>query len=340
MIDIKSLTFEELEMNLMSIGEPKFRAKQIFSWLHKGVLSFDDMSNVSKATKDKLNASFFINNLTISAHQISRDLTEKFLFKTVDNNYIESVLMKYKHGNSLCISSQIGCRMGCSFCASTVGGLVRNLEPSEILDQILVVQKKTNLRVDSIVMMGIGEPLDNYGNVIKFVRIVNDKNGTALGMRHISISTCGIVPKIYELAELNLQLTLSISLHNSDSEERSQIMNINNAYPLDELVKAGRDYAKITGRKVYYEYTLIDGVNDSERHANELARLLSRSLCHVNLIALNPVSDKDFRASSKERISRFSKTLELGGVSSTLRRKLGDDIDAACGQLRSNFQEN
>lgn len=333
--DLKDLSFDELEMFLTRLGEPKFRAKQIFSWLHTPVESFDEMTNISKSTREKLSEVSFVSKLKIREKYVSKiDGTVKYLFELEDGNCIESVIMRYKHGITVCISSQVGCRMGCRFCASTIGGLYRSLTAGEILNQVLFAQKDIGERISNIVMMGIGEPLDNYDNVIKFLRNVNDEHGINIGYRHISLSTSGVVDKIYKLAEENIPLTLSVSLHAPNNEIRSSIMPANNKYPVEQLLKACRDYIKATTRRISFEYSLISGVNDSYENAKELASILRGMLCHVNLIPVNKVEEREYVKSSGENIRKFQKTLQDFGINATVRRELGSDISASCGQLR------
>lgn len=335
MTDLKDLTFSELEEFLKEMGEPKFRAKQIFAWLHTPVESFDEMTNVSKATREKLAEVSFISKLKIREKYVSKlDGTVKYLFELEDGNCIESVIMRYKHGITICISSQVGCRMGCRFCASTIGGLYRSLTAGEILNQVLFAQKDIGERISNIVMMGIGEPLDNYDNVIKFLRNVNDENGINIGYRHISLSTSGVVDKIYELAKENMPITLSVSLHAPNNEIRSSIMPVNNKYPVEVLLKACRDYIDTTTRRISFEYSLIKGVNDSYENAVELASKLKGMLCHVNLIPVNKVEEREYEKGSGESIRKFQKSLQDLGINATVRRELGSDISASCGQLR------
>ena len=340
MIDLKDLTFDELELFLKENGEPKFRAKQIFSWLHKGVVSFEEMTDISKKTAQMLSEKCFISKLGIREKYVSKiDGTVKYLFSLEDGNCIESVVMRYKHGLSLCISSQVGCRMGCGFCASTIGGLYRNLTAGEILNQVIFAKKDVEERISNIVMMGIGEPLDNYDNVIKFLHNVNNPYGLNIGYRHISLSTCGRVDGIYRLAEEELPVTLSVSLHAPNDEIRNAIMPVNRKYPVDKLIKACRDYIKKTSRRISFEYSLISGVNDSTENAKELAGLLKGMLCHVNLIPVNHVEERDFHKGKREDIERFARTLNNLGINATIRRELGSDISASCGQLRKKVLE-
>ena len=334
-IDLRSKLPEELCELMHRWGEPSYRAKQIFSWCARGAASIDEMTNLSKSLRETLKRHCRLSALTVLQRQQSKkDGTIKYLFGLHDGNAVESVLMHYEHGTSLCISSQVGCRMGCTFCASTIGGLVRSLTAGEILEQVIFAGLDSGERIDSLVLMGIGEPFDNYDNVIRFFRLVNHPDGVNLGLRHISVSTCGVVPGIYRLAEEGMPVTLSISLHAPNNALRTTMMPINRRYPVEELVEAARHYAKTTGRKVYIEYTMISGKNDSEAHARELAARLKGMLCHVNLIPLNPVEGKSGVSSERQVIERFSQVLKSCGISSTVRRKLGDDIDAACGQLR------
>lgn len=339
--DISSLNIPELAQYLEELSGisgvkfEKFRAKQIFSWLMRGVSDFSQMTNISARQKDILSQYCYIALPEIHTKYVSKlDGTVKYLFRLHDGEYIESVFMRYKHGNTLCISSQAGCRMGCTFCASTLGGLSRNLTPSEMLGQILQAQNDTGERVSNIVMMGIGEPLDNYDNVIKFLHLVNDPEGINIGYRHISLSTCGIVPGIYKLSEENLPITLSISLHAPTQKYREGIMPVARKWSIDELLTACRDYIKATGRRISFEYAMIDGVNDTPECAQQLSKLLSGMLCHANLIPLNSVKERSYKKSSAAAIDNFVKTLEKNGITATVRRKLGADINASCGQLR------
>lgn len=335
MIDLKDFEFDELSEYLKSIGEPKFRAKQIFSWLHKGVESFDEMTNLSKQTRSKLSEECFVSTLKIREKYVSKiDKTTKYLFELPDGNCIESVVMYYKHGISICISSQVGCRMGCNFCASTIGGLYRSLTPGEILNQVIFAEKDIGERISNIVMMGIGEPLDNFDNVVKFLRNVNHPDGINIGYRHISLSTCGLVPRIYDLAKENMPITLSVSLHAPNNEIRNSIMPVNKKYPVEELIKACKDYIKTTSRRISFEYSLISGVNDSLEAADELSRLLSGMLAHVNLIPVNKIEERDYHKGDKKQIRAFCERLVSRGINATVRRELGSDIQASCGQLR------
>ncbi len=335
MIDLKDLTFEELEEFLVGMGERKFRAKQIFAWLHRSVTSFDEMTDLSVALRKKLAEVSFVSTAEIERLLVSKiDGTRKYLFRLGDGNMVESVAMYYKHGISVCISCQVGCRMGCKFCASTIGGLVRSLTAGEILNQVLFVQKDIGERISNIVMMGIGEPMDNFDNVIKFLKNVNDEHGINIGYRHISLSTCGVVPNIERLMEYALPITLSISLHAPTDEIRSTIMPVNKAYPVDELLAVCRKYTERTGRRISFEYSVINGVNDSEECAKILASKLKGMLCHVNLIPVNNVEENDFKKPSADKIRRFMSVIDKYNIPVTVRRELGSDISASCGQLR------
>ena len=332
-IDLKSMTIPEIEAFLAELGEPKFRAKQIFVWMHKGVESFDEMTNLSKTLREKLNELCTLTVPKVERKQVSKlDGTIKYLWMLEDGNCVETVLMRYKHGNTVCVSSEIGCAMGCAFCASTIGGLVRRLTAAEILSQVIFTQKDSGLPISNIVLMGIGEPLDNFDNVMRFLELVNHPDGMNIGMRHISLSTCGLVDKIDKLAELQLQLTLSVSLHAPDDATRSQIMPVNRAVGVERLFDCCRRYFETTGRRISYEYAMIDGVNDGDAQADLLARHLKGTPGHVNLIPLNDVRESKLKPS--KRVSAFQKRLESYGITVTVRRKLGGDIDASCGQLR------
>ncbi len=338
MIDLKSMTQEEITRFLRDLGEPAFRGKQVFTWLHKGVRSFDEMSNLSKALREKLKAQCTITVPTVARKQVSRvDGTIKYLWRLSDGNCIETVLMQYRHGNTVCISSQVGCRMGCAFCASTVAGKVRDLTAGEMLDQVLFTQLDAGREISNIVLMGIGEPLDNRENVLRFLELVNHPDGLHIGMRHISLSTCGVVPGIDWLADLGLQITLSVSLHAPDSETRSKIMPVNRAYDVEELFAACHRYFKKTGRRISFEYAMIDGVNDHDWQADLIAKKLKGMPGHVNMIPLNDVVESPFKPS--RRIAAFQKRLESHGITATVRRSLGGDIDASCGQLRRKAME-
>ena len=335
------MTLAELQDAIAALGEPKFRAKQVFAWLHRGAVSFEAMTNLSKPLRETLDSLYFINKPTVARKQISRlDGTIKYLWRLRDGNCVESVVMQYHHGNTVCISSEVGCPMGCKFCASTIGGLVRRLEPSELLDQVLFSQLDSGLAISNIVLMGIGEPLDNFDNVMRFLELVNSPDGMNIGMRHISLSTCGLVDKIEQLAERDLQLTLSVSLHSPDDESRSKIMPVNRRWPVDTLLSACRDYFAKTGRRISFEYTMIDGVSDSPEQAQLLAKKLAGMGAHVNMIPLNNVTESGLHTSSRQAIRRFQTILEENGVTATLRRTLGSDIDASCGQLRRKYESN
>ena len=333
--DIKSMLPEELSAALAALGQPPFRAKQVFKWLHTPVSSFEEMTNLPKALREKLRESFSLYAPAVEQKQVSRlDGTVKYLWRLRDGNHVESVVMRYEHGNTVCVSSEVGCPMGCAFCASTIGGKVRDLSASEILDQVMYAQADSGLRISNIVLMGIGEPLDNFDNVIRFLRLVNDPAGMNIGMRHISLSTCGIVEKIDKLAGLGLQLTLSVSLHAPDDETRSKIMPVNRAYNVDTLLAACRRYFEKTGRRISFEYAMIRDVNDTPYHAALLAEKLSGTGSHVNLIPLNEVPESRLHPSTPETLRRFIETLERKNINVTVRRKLGPDIEASCGQLR------
>ncbi len=326
---------EELSAALAALGQPPFRAMQVFKWLHTPVSSFEEMTNLPKALREKLRESFSLYAPAVEQKQVSRlDGTVKYLWRLRDGNHVESVVMRYEHGNTVCVSSEVGCPMGCAFCASTIGGKVRDLSASEILDQVMYAQADSGLHISNIVLMGIGEPLDNFDNVIRFLRLVNDPAGMNIGMRHISLSTCGIVEKIDKLAGLGLQLTLSVSLHAPDDETRSKIMPVNRAYNVDTLLAACRRYFEKTGRRISFEYAMIRDVNDTPYHAALLAEKLSGTGCHVNLIPLNEVPESRLHPSTPETLRRFIETLERKNINVTVRRKLGPDIEASCGQLR------
>ena len=347
MTDLLNLSPEELEAFVLSIGEPKYRASQLFSPMHKGI-SPQDLTNISKKTKENI--------FSVASYRLPKvkrkltsalDGTVKYLFELSDGNCVESVVMRYEHGTTICISSQVGCRMGCAFCASTIGGKMRDLEVSELLGQVIAAQADLGERIDGIVMMGIGEPLDNYANVIKFLRLVGHPQGLNIGHRHISLSTCGLVDKIYELAKEELQITLSISLHACSDEIRSRIMPVNKKWGVDELLDACRYYFGVTGRRLSFEYTLIAGENDSEQDARALADKLNSKLrskhstmpIHVNLIPVNPVKERDFKKSGAAQVKKFAKVLENHGIRATVRRTLGSDINASCGQLRRDTMQ-
>lgn len=335
MQDIKSMTSEKLKNYIISLGEPPFKAKQIFKWLNRGVRTFEEMTDISKDLKAKLNENAYINTLEIERKLVSEiDGTVKYLFKLMDGEHVESVVMKYKHGNSICISAQVGCKMGCSFCASTIGGFKRNLTAAEILDQVMFAGLDYGEKISNIVLMGIGEPLDNFNNVLDFIDNVNNENGLNIGQRHISLSTCGIVDKIMELADKGLQITLSISLHAPNDTIRKKIMPINFKWGVDELINSCHYYIAKTGRRISFEYTLIDGVNNSLECAEELARKLKGMICHLNIISVNPVKERAYKALSEMKTNEFCELLKKKGINATVRRVLGADINASCGQLR------
>lgn len=333
--NIKSMLPEEIKAALRDMGESEYRGDQIFKWLHSGARGFDEMTNISKGLREKLKERYYITAPDIIKKQISKtDGTVKYLWRLYDGNAIESVVMKYKYGNTVCISSQVGCRMGCAFCASTLGGLVRNLEPSELIDQVLFSQLDSGEKISNIVLMGIGEPLDNFDNVMRFLKLVNHPNGLNIGMRHISLSTCGLLEKVDKISTYNLQLTLSLSLHAPDDETRSRIMPVNRAYGVDSVLDACKRYFDATGRRISFEYAMIDGVNDTPYHAELLAKKLRGTNCHVNLIPLNDVEESPLRPSTPQTLRAFTDTLQKSGINVTVRRRLGGDIDASCGQLR------
>lgn len=338
--DILSLLPLELEQELKDLGEAKFRAKQIFSWLHRGVRNFDEMTNLPKSLRDKLKENYHLYEPKVLRKQVSQlDGTIKYLWELSDGNAVETVVMQYKHGNTVCVSSQVGCRQGCAFCASTIGGLVRSLEPSEILDEVLFSQLDSGKPISNIVLMGIGEPLDNFDNVMRFLELVNHPEGMNIGMRHISLSTCGLIERFDDLADRDFQLTLSVSLHAPDDETRSRIMPANRGRGVEKLMEACRRYYDKTGRRISFEYAMIDGVNDTERHAHLLAKEARSVAAHVNLIPLNHVEERQFRPSTAGHMKAFIKILEEEGVNVTVRRRLGSDVDASCGQLRRKMQK-
>ena len=338
-ININDLLLEELEEYIEKIGEKKFHAKQIYKWLHKiGVTSFDEMTDISKSLREKLKASAYILNMDIIEAQVSKkDGTMKFLIKLQDNCAIESVFMRYDHGNTNCVSTQVGCKMGCKFCASRNEGFERSLTGSEIEGQIQTVQRYTKERISNIVYMGIGEPLDNYDNVIRSIKLINHPMGLNIGARHISLSTCGLVPNIYKLADENIQCTLSISLHATTDEKRKEIMPIANRYSIKEILDACRYYIKVTGRRISFEYALIYGKNDTYEDAMGLVKLLRGMIAHVNLIPVNEIKEKEYKKATEKSIESFMNTLNSCGIVTTVRRELGSDIDAACGQLRKKY---
>lgn len=338
--DIKSKSLEELQEQFRQAGQPVYKALQVYQWLHRGVSSFDEMTNISKALRQYLAERYYISVANIEKKLVSDyDNTIKYLFRFRDGEYVESVLMQYHHGYSICISTQVGCKMGCTFCATGKSGYSRNLTPSEMLAQVQAAQLDNHIRISNIVLMGMGEPLDNYDNVLKFLRLVSSEQGMNIGMRHISLSTCGLVDQIYRLAEEGLQLTLSVSLHAPNDEIRSRTMPVNKKWPVEQLLKACRHYAKKTGRRISFEYAMIDGVNDSDACARELAKRLSGMLCHVNLIPVNPVGGTGYQKSGKSRLERFCRILADAGLTATIRRTLGSDINASCGQLRRNHTQ-
>lgn len=337
MTDLKSLTYEKLEEFLREMGEPTYRAKQVFAWLGSGISSYDEMTNIPKALREKLRESTELTALQCAARYHSKDGTVKYIWQLRDGQCIESVVMQYHHGRSICISTQVGCRMGCKFCASTLGGKIRNLTAGELADQILCAEKDLGERISNVVLMGIGEPFDNYDNVITFLKNISHPNGRNLGLRHISVSTCGLTDKIAALAEENLPITLLISLHAPNNELRDKLMPVNHKYPMEQLLETCREYIKKTGRRISFEYTLIRDVNDSERCAEELARKLQGMLCHVNLIPVNTVEENGLRRSTPETVERFQKYLLQHHINTTVRRELGSDISASCGQLRRKF---
>lgn len=333
--NIKSFTLEELKNEMLALGEKSFRAEQIFKWIHQeNVKSFDEMTNISKNFREVLEENYSLHNFKIIKKLESKDGTKKYLFDVLDGNAIESVLMQYKYGYSICVSSQVGCKMGCKFCASTGIPFSRSLEAGEIVEQILAVQREENVRISNIVFMGIGEPLDNYDNVIKAISIINNPKGLNIGTRHISISTSGLVPNIYRLAKENIQCTLSVSLHSSNNEKRSEMMPVNKMYPIEELMTACKEYIKITNKRISFEYALAKDNNDNLDDAKELVKLLKGMLCHVNLIPINKIENGKYTKSTNDNIIKFRDYLNDNGIVATIRRELGSDIDAACGQLR------
>lgn len=339
--DIVSMLPQEIEAELAAMGEPKYRAKQIFEWLGKGVRDFDGMSNLPKALREKLDNAYILYRPKVLSKQVSKiDGTIKYLWELRDGNAVETVVMSYRHGNTVCVSSQVGCRQGCAFCASTIGGLVRCLEPSEILDEVLFSQIDSGKQISNIVLMGIGEPLDNFDNVMRFLELVNHPQGMNIGMRHISLSTCGITERFDDLAARDMQITLSVSLHAPDDETRSKIMPANRGRGVEQLMDCCRRYYDKTGRRISFEYAMIDGVNDTEYHARLLAKRARGVCAHVNLIPLNHVEERQFRPSTSGHMKAFIKILENEGVNVTVRRKLGGDVDASCGQLRRKMQKN
>lgn len=340
MKDIKSMTLAELTQEMAAMGEPAFRAGQVYQWMHRGARSFDEMTNLSKSLRERLAEAYSLTAPTVARKLVSaKDGTIKYLWRLADGNCVESVLMRYHHGNTVCISSEVGCPMGCAFCASTKGGLVRRLTPAEMLDQVLFTQIDSGLPVSNIVLMGIGEPLDNYDTVLRFLELVNSEKGMNIGMRHISLSTCGLADRIERLAEENLQLTLSVSLHAPDNAVRDTIMPVNRRYPIETLLAACRTYFEKTGRRISFEYAMIRDVNDSQEMAELLIRRLKGIAAHVNLIPLNNIEESPLKPSRPETVLAFQKMLEAHGIPATVRRTLGSDINASCGQLRRKFEQ-
>jgi len=339
--DIRAYEYEELKKEMEHLGEKPFRAKQVYEWLHVKLADrFDEMTNLSVKLREKLAEEYDIFPVEMAERQQSKlDGTNKFLFRLHDGNMVESVLMRYKHGNSVCISSQAGCRMGCAFCASTIGGLKRNLSASEMLGQIYQIQKIIGERVSNIVIMGTGEPLDNYDNFLKFIHILTDEHGLNISQRNVTVSTCGIVPRILELAEEHLQITLALSLHGSTQEKRRKLMPVANKYELGEVLSACDTYFEKTGRRVTFEYSLVHQVNDTDEDARELSALLAPRNCHLNLIPVNPVKERSFQRPSRKSALNFKNKLEKSGINVTIRREMGSDIDGACGQLRRRYEE-
>lgn len=340
-INLKDMTIPEIGDLCISMGEKRYRGEQIFRWLYKGVESISDMANISEPFRIALDQKAYIGKALIEKkYQSDIDGTAKYLLKLEDGSIIESVLMEYSYGYSACLSTQVGCSMGCSFCASTIGGKVRDLTPGEMVDEILSMQQDSGKRISNIVLMGSGEPLDNFDNVVKFMKIVNTESGLNIGMRHITLSTCGLVPGIRKLAELNLQITLAISLHAPNDEIRKSLMPIARKYSINEIMDACRQYISITNRRITFEYSLIKGVNDSMDCARELANLLKGMLCHVNLIPVNEIKEREYKKTDPKRVDEFKKILESKGIEATVRRELGADINAACGQLRKSYINN
>ncbi len=339
-MNIKSMTVQELSQVLKALGQPSFRAKQIYTWLHKGAKSYEEMTNLPQQLRAALAQQYpILPPKVIRKQESQKDGTIKYLWQLSDGNCVETVLMRYHYGNTVCISTEVGCRMGCAFCASTLGGLVRKLEPFEMLDQVLFTQVESGLPISHIVLMGIGEPLDNFDNVMRFLELVNSPEGMNISMRHISLSTCGLVPMIRQLAQKKLQLTLSVSLHAPSDEIRDRIMPVNKAYPTQELLDACRDYYNTTGRRISFEYAMIDGVNDTPEAAKLLLKRLKGMGAHMNLIPLNHVEESPLKPSTRQAVQRFQQILEDGGIPATVRRTLGGDIDASCGQLRRKYEK-
>ena len=339
-MNIKSMTLVELTEALKALGQPAFRGKQVYTWLHKGVGSYEEMTNLSKSLRDALAETYPLHIPKVVRKQESqKDGTIKYLWQLADGNCVETVLMRYHYGNTVCISTEVGCAMGCAFCASTIGGLVRRLEPFEMLDEVLFTQLDSGLPISHIVLMGIGEPLDNFDNVLRFLELVNSPEGMNISMRHISLSTCGLIPKIDALAEKKLQISLAVSLHGPNNEIRSKIMPVNKAYPIEDLLDACRRYYAATSRRIHFEYAMIDGVNDRPCDAKELLRRLKGLPAHINMIPLNHVEESPLKPSTKAAVAAFQKILEEGGITATVRRTLGGDIDASCGQLRRKYNK-
>ena len=337
-MNIQSMTLTEVTAVLKELGQPAFRGKQVYTWLHKGVGSYDEMTNLSKGLREQLAKEYPIYTPKVVRKQESKkDGTIKYLWQLADGNCVETVLMRYNYGNTVCISTEVGCAMGCAFCASTIGGLVRRLEPHEMLDQVLFTQVDSGLPVSHIVLMGIGEPLDNFDNVMRFLELVNSEEGMNISMRHISLSTCGLIPKIDALAQRKMQISLAISLHGPNDEIRNRIMPVNKAYPIEPLLECCRRYYEATSRRIHFEYAMIDGVNDREQDAKELLRRLKGLPAHFNLIPLNHVEESPLKPSTKANVAKFQKILDDGGITATVRRTLGSDIDASCGQLRRKY---
>ena len=339
--DIKSMTLEELQEYFVKLGEKAFRAKQVYQWMHEKLASsYDEMSNISKDLREKLQSQGEYTKLNmVQVQESAIDGTRKYLFELPDGNLVESVWMKYHHGNSVCISSQVGCRMGCRFCASTLDGLERNLLPSEMLEQIYSIIRHTGERVSNIVIMGTGEPMDNYDNFLRFIRMISDEKGQNISQRNITVSTCGIVPNMRRLAEEKLQITLALSLHATTDEKRKQLMPIANKYSLKEVIEACKYYFEKTGRRITFEYSLVAGVNDTKEDAEELVALVRGMNCHINLIPVNPIKERSFEKPSKKSADNFKNKLEKSGINVTIRREMGRDIDGACGQLRKSYQD-
>jgi 23S rRNA (adenine2503-C2)-methyltransferase len=341
-IDIKSLSLDEVKEFLVQAGDKPFRGKQIYEWLHvKLVSDFEEMTNIPKSLQEKLKEDSEITNLTVlDKLESETGETSKFLFRLWDGRVLESVLMKYHHGNSVCISSQVGCKMGCKFCASTIGGFERNLSPAEMLDQIYKIQKISGERVSNVVVMGTGEPLDNYDNLVKFIKLLTDENGLNISQRNITVSTCGLVDKIKALADEGLQITLALSLHAPNDEVRKQLMPIAEKYHIDSAIDACEYYYKKTGRRITFEYSMVEGINDKSEHAMELLKRVKCLNCHINLIPVNPIKERDYRQSEAKNIQNFKNILEKNRINVTIRREMGTDIDAACGQLRKSYMDN